>query len=74
MSFRISDLKVILTDLVKEGSKVGLSINKGKTKEMRVSNANDEEQLSNRRLQRFQYHEIIVLENGGTEEDVANRV
>lgn len=40
ISHKIGDLKKKISDLIEEGKKVGLSINEGKTKEMRIKNAN----------------------------------
>jgi hypothetical protein len=64
--------------LHEELQKVGLSINISKTKEIRANVRNDTEiKLQDKvveKVDRFTYLGSVVTKNGGTEEDVLNRI
>lgn len=78
LSHNIGDLKSKIKDLEEEGRRVGLKINEGKTKEMRINNNNNEDLEVNggtiERVAKFQYLGSIVAETGGTDEDVVKRI
>ena len=78
MSHRLIDMKEKMEELSKEGKKVGLKINESKTKEMRINSKNQEELLVDgkviEQVEQFQYLGSLVSKNGGTDEDVQQRI
>ena len=78
MAHKFEDMQHKLADLASESSKVGLKINKKKTKEMRI-NVNNNRQLKLddqiiERVSEFQYLGCTLAEDGGAEVDVRNRI
>ena len=71
-------MKEKIENLNKEGSKLGLKINERKTKEMRLNTTNEEEITVNghtlERVEQFQYLGSLITKQGGTEEDVEQRI
>jgi hypothetical protein len=78
IAHRKIDMEQKLKELENEGKKVGLKINLGKTKEMRI-NERDNHQLelndkAIERVEEFLYLGSIVSKLCGTDEDVAQRI
>jgi hypothetical protein len=78
LAHKYKDIQAKLTQLHEELQKVGLSINISKTKEIRANVRNNTEiKLQDKvveRVDRFTYLGSVVTKNGGTEEDVLNRI
>ena len=78
ISSKLIDMKEKIENLNKEGSKLGLKINERKTKEMRLNTTNEEEITVNghtlERVEQFQYLGSLITKQGGTEEDVEQRI
>ena len=78
MSHTLKDMKEKLVELKTEGEKVGLKINTNKTKEMRI-NCPKQDELSIGetvidRVDEFQYLGSVITKNGGTDEDIKQRL
>lgn len=78
MSHTINDMRGKIEDLHQEGQKVGLKINIKKTKEIRLNSTNNTPLTINNetieRVDKFQYLGSIVNQQGGSDEDVDERI
>ena len=78
MAHTLKDMKEKLAELKTEGEKVGLKINANKTKELRVNCLKQEELTIGEtvidRVDEFQYLGSVITKNGGTDEDIKQRL
>jgi hypothetical protein len=78
LSHRLSDMRKEIKDVEKIGKKVGLKINKTKTKAMRINTSKMEKIVINGKevedVNEYRYLGSIVMGAGGTDEDVNCRI
>lgn len=78
LSHRFIDMKRKLDSLDNESRKVGLKINTGKTKELRINQESSQQLMLEdkpiEKVSHFQYLGSIITENGGATEDVESRI
>ena len=78
LSHRHSDLKEKITEMSNEAEKLGLHLNKGKTKVLRVNNTSGDtiklkgEDLED--MEHFTYLGSVVNKEGGTDKDIFTRI